>query len=107
MILFLIVGFRSNCGSDYYNYYERYIAIDSWYHSVYYVIASRFQSGFDTICYIIKRITRNDFALFPAVAILMYAPTISIIRKRSEDCALSIASWVLLGFLLMSTNIII
>ena len=108
MILFLvlIIGFRCNCGSDYYNYYQRYEVITDWYSSFFEVLTSRFQSGFDTLCYIVKSVIGTEFAIFPVTAILMYIPMMSLIRKYSVNPVVSFAAWVLLGFLSMTTNIL-
>lgn len=106
MVLTIVVGIRCNCGSDYYNYLIRYREITRWYTSITDVIRYRFQCGYDAIAYCIHKVTENDNAIFIVIGLLIYIPTILLIKKRSINPNISIAAWLLLGYFSMTTNIV-
>lgn len=104
-ILSIIVGIRTNSGSDYYNYLVSFQHIDSWYSSFYQILVSRFQNGLYILMYLIKMVSSNEALFFMIYGLLNYIPVFYLIRKYSSDAILSFSSWLLLGFFLMSTNI--
>lgn len=106
LLLVIIVGIRCNSGSDYYNYYTMYVNCNEWYHGIQDVFLERFQNGYMALSYITKNTLGGDYTIFFLVAIIIYFPTVHMIRQYSDSPVISFASWVMLGFLPMTTNII-
>ncbi|MFA9414320.1 EpsG family protein [Streptococcus sp. E29BA] len=106
IILVVIVGIRTNSGSDYYNYLLAFKSIDSWFYSLREIVDARFQNGLYTLMYVIKKINPSEVVFFIFYGLLNYIPVFYMIRKYSKHAVLSLMSWIFLGFFLMSTNIL-
>lgn len=104
--LISIVSVRCNCGSDYYNYYLMYNLSTSWYHSLTEIMTSKFQNGYMALSYIVKSSIGWEFAIFGAIACIVYTPVIYLIRKRLNHQTEAFALWIFLGFFSMTLNII-
>lgn len=106
VLLIVISGIRCNFGSDTYNYYRQYVTIDIFYEGFWEAFNSSYQSGFISLCYIIYQITHFDFAIFWVVAIIIYPTVIIYIRKKAQKPSLAFAMYMLMGFFVISNNIL-
>ncbi|MDE6024407.1 MAG: EpsG family protein [Lachnospiraceae bacterium] len=104
-ILFLvcITGYRCNVGSDFYSYYRIYD-----FYSEYGLLAFKVaeEKLFYIMCYFISQISDNPFALFWAVAIILYPVLIILSRKITMRPSLVMGAYIFLGFFGMSHNIL-
>lgn len=104
IVMITFAGIRLNVGSDYYNYYITFNSIspntslDSDYIG--------FQGGFYILSYIIKQFTYYEYAIFIAVALILYGYLFYLINKECTDKATAIACFFFWGFFANSLNII-
>lgn len=105
-ILVLVAGIRCNCGSDYYNYYVQYSNIRQWYDSIGEVLFSRFQSGFQDLCYLSSWLIGGQYTIFFVIEMLVAFPVLIYIRRHSKYFVEAFACWILLGYYAMSLNIL-
>lgn len=106
LVLILIAGLRCNSGSDYYNYYIQYINVLKWYDSLISIFMERFQNGYIFLAYLTNKFIGGQITIFIVIAIIIYLPLLRIIKKYSKFPWQSFALWLLLGYFLMSMNII-
>lgn len=106
LLLILISGLRCNSGSDYYNYYLQYVNVLNWYDSLSAVLVQRFQNGYILLSYLTNKFIGGQTTIFIVVALIIYIPLIRILRKYSKSPWKSFGFWMLLGYFLMSMNII-
>ena len=105
-LLVLLSGIRCNCGSDYYNYYLQSLNNSNWYSSLESIISSRFQNGLTILMFLSNKIFKSEYAIFFVVAFIIIIPTVNYINKRADNPIESIKIWMLLGYFLMTTNIL-
>ena len=106
IIMIIISGIRCNFGSDSYNYYIQYNHINYVYSDLKGIFIANYQSGFAALCYIVYNFTKFKFAIFWAVAIIVYPTIIIYMRKYTQRPSIAFAVYVLMGFFVISNNIL-
>ena len=106
IILVVISGIRCNFGSDMFNYYNQYNNVTYNYRNLGDVFNSSYQSGFITLCYIVYQLTNFEFGIFWSIALITYPVIVIYARKKTQRPSLVIASYILMGFFVMSNNIL-
>lgn len=105
-ILVIISGIRCNFGSDSYNYYIQYNSVCNIYKNFMDVLNSSYQSGFISLCFVIHKLTQFKFAIFWAVALITYPTMIIYMRKKTQKPSIAFAMYILMGFFVISNNIL-
>lgn len=105
-LLVIISGIRCNFGSDSFNYYNQYNSVNDIYASFWEVFNSNYQSGFITLCYVVYKLTHFEFAIFWVVAIIIYPTVIIYMRKKTQKPSVAFATYILMGFFVISNNIL-
>ncbi len=105
VLLVLVASVRINVGTDFYNYYIKFNTIHYSFNSYLEIINNGVDIGYNILNYFIQSIVDFEFAIFFVVSILIYPYTISFIRKNCIDFKLGIICYILLGFYLISLNI--
>lgn len=106
IVLVIVSGARCNFGSDTYNYYIQYNNVLTQYNSFWDVLNSSYQSGFISLSYVIYKLTNFEYGLFWVVALIIYPTTIIYMRKKTEKPSVAFAVYLLMGFFVMSNNIL-
>lgn len=106
IVLAVIVGIRCNCGSDYYNYYWQSVNQRNFFDSFQQIITSRLQFGLSFLIRVSGEFLKDEYAFFMIIAFITIIPTFHLIVKRTKYPIVGIMTWILLGYLSMSINIL-
>lgn len=106
LILGIMSAIRVNTGSDYFNYYSMYNSVSNYYSTFRDILSERYQNGFMILSYLINKYIGGTYSIFIVIAI-----TTSIILgyfffKYSDMPNYTVIAWMLLGFYLISMNIL-
>lgn len=111
IILVFLSGSRYEVGSDYTRYLQsarfaasRFADLRTLFNME---VLNRYsyEIGFEAMSVLVSRLTRNQYAIFWVVAIILYVPFIYYCRKRTCDSYAALAIFLLFGFWGLSLNI--
>ena len=102
----IYASIRYNVGSDYDTYYLQYNNILNYFSSPTQILNADFQAGFNLLEFFTKVYLQNQYAIFFVVSLIVYPLNFYIIRKCSKNFGESVLLYFLLGFHLVSLNIL-
>ena len=102
----IYASIRYNVGSDYDTYYLQYNNSLDYFYSVKQILSLDFQFSFNIILFLTKYYLQNEYAIFFVTSLIIYPLTFRAIRKTSNSFSESVVLYFLLGFHLISLNIL-
>lgn len=110
-ILISIAGLRYEVGSDYTRYFEsaqfaiRKFSDLSILFSPEVLSQYSFEIGYEFLSVIVGETFNTPYAIFWIVGIILYIPTITLCRKKTANCYIAFASFILLGYFGLTLNV--
>lgn len=111
IVLISISGFRYEVGSDYTRYLESTQFAIKRFNDLNFLFSKdileqySYEVGYEFLSVIVGRIFNTPYAIFWIVGMLLYIPTIILCRKKTNNCYIAYASFIMLGYFGLSLNI--